>query len=313
MVHLRKSKSNNLLSDTQDVLLAHIQQGNHLTVALSGGVDSVVLLHSLVALSKSMQFTLSAVHVNHGISNNAKLWSQFCGNLCHAYDIPIYVAYLQIRKDPGLSLEAVAREQRYRVFDRMQADYVVLAQHLDDQAETLLLQLFRGAGIKGLSAMPVVRKQTSDNAPQILRPMLEISRSRIETYAKQHRLNWIIDESNDSLAFNRNYLRHEILPLLKKRYPNYPKTLLRTSRHLSEASSLLDELAEIDRAQCLASDRLQVDHLRKTKLCARQESVALRFVTAKYQYAQYSKIRRYFASALISTHRQSIAYQFWKR
>ena len=279
MVHLRKSKSNNLLSDTQDVLLAHIQQGNHLTVALSGGVDSVVLLHSLVALSKSMQFTLSAVHVNHGISNNAKLWSQFCCNLCHAYDIPIYVAYLQIRKDPGLSLEAVAREQRYRVFDRMQADYVVLAQHLDDQAETLLLQLFRGAGIKGLSAMPVVRKQTSDNAPQILRPMLEISRSRIETYAKQHRLNWIIDESNDSLAFNRNYLRHEILPLLKKRYPNYPKTLLRSSRHLSEASSLLDELAEIDRAQCLASDRLQVDHLRK--LSSARAKNLLRYVLSQ--------------------------------
>lgn len=263
MAHLRKSKSNNLLCDTKDVLLAHIKQGSRLTIALSGGIDSVVLLHLLATLSKQMQFTLSAVHVNHGISHHAKLWSQFCCNLCYAYDVPIYVAYLKIKKESGLSLEAVAREERYGIFSQMQADYMVLAQHLDDQAETLLLQLFRGAGIKGLSAMPIVRKQNSPTAPQILRPLLEISRNSIEAYAKQNKLNWINDESNDSIAFNRNFLRHKILPLLKGRYPNYPKTLLRTSRHLSEASCLLDELAEIDRAQCLISGKLQVDTLRK--------------------------------------------------
>ena len=263
MAHLRKSKSNSLLCDTQEVLLAHIKQGNHLTIALSGGIDSVVLLHVLATLSEQMQFTLSAVHVNHGISRNATLWSRFCCNLCHTYDVSIYVAYLQIKKEPGISLEAIAREERYRVFNRMQSDYVVLAQHLDDQAETLLLQLFRGAGIKGLSAMPIVRKQISDNAPKILRPLLEISRSRIEVYARQNKLNWVNDESNDSTIFNRNFLRHDILPLLSKRYPNYPKTLLRTSRHLSEASLLLDELAAIDSENCLISGRLQVDSLRK--------------------------------------------------
>ncbi len=263
MVHLRKPKSSNLLSDTQDILLAHIQPGNQLTIALSGGIDSVVLLHILAALSRPMRFMLSAVHVNHGISNSANLWSKFCCNLCHAYDIPIYVAYLQIKKETGLSLEAVAREERYRIFNHMQADYVVLAQHLDDQAETLLLQLFRGAGIKGLSAMPIIRKQTSPNAPQILRPLLEISRSCIEAYAKQNKLNWINDESNDSTVYDRNFLRHAILPLLRERYPNYPKTLLRTSRHLSEASLLLDELAEIDTEQCFTSGKLKVDHLRK--------------------------------------------------
>ncbi|MBP6057561.1 MAG: tRNA lysidine(34) synthetase TilS [Nitrosomonas sp.] len=263
MAHLRKSKSNSLLCDTQEVLLTHVKPGDHLTIALSGGIDSVVLLHVLAALSEQMQFTLSAVHVNHGISRNATLWSRFCCHLCRTYDIAIYVAYLQIRKEPGISLEAIAREERYRVFNRMQADYVVLAQHLDDQAETLLLQLFRGAGIKGLSAMPIIRKQISDNAPKILRPLLEISRSRIEGYARQNKLDWVNDESNDSTVFNRNFLRHDILPLLSKRYPNYPKTLLRTSRHLSEASLLLDELAAIDSENCLIFGRLQVDGLRK--------------------------------------------------
>lgn len=263
MAHLRKSKSNSLLCDTKEVLLAHIKQGDHLTIALSGGIDSVVLLHVLATLSKQLQFTLSAVHVNHGISSNATLWSRFCCNLCHSYGISIFVAYLQIKKEAGASLEAIAREERYRIFSHIQADYVVLAQHLDDQAETLLLQLFRGAGVKGLSAMPIVRKQVSDAAPQIFRPLLEVSRSRIEAYARQHKLNWIVDESNDSNTFNRNFLRHEILPILKTRYPNYPKTLLRTSRHLSEASFLLDELAEIDSAYCRALGKLQVENLRK--------------------------------------------------
>ena len=263
MAHLRKSKSSSLLCDTEEVLLAHIKQGNHLAIALSGGIDSVVLLHVLVTLSKQLQFTLSAVHVNHGISSNATLWSRFCCNLCHSYGISSYVAYLQIKKETGISLEAIAREERYRIFGHIRADYVVLAQHLDDQAETLLLQLFRGAGVKGLSAMPVTRKQASDAAPQILRPLLDVSRSRIEDYARQNKLNWINDESNDSITFNRNFLRHEILPILRKRYPNYPKTLLRTSRHLSEASLLLEELAEIDSAHCLDSGKLQVENLRK--------------------------------------------------
>jgi len=280
MAHLRKSKSNSLLCDTKEVLLAHIKQDNHLTIALSGGIDSVVLLHVLATLSKQLQFTLSAVHVNHGISSNATLWSRFCCNLCHSYGISIYVAYLQIKKEAGTSLEAIAREERYRIFSHLQADYVVLAQHLDDQAETLLLQLFRGAGVKGMSAMPIVRKQASDAAPQILRPLLEVSRSRIEAYARQHKLNWIVDESNDSITFNRNFLRHEILPILKTRYPNYPKILLRTSRHLSEASLLLDELAEIDSAYCLALGKLQVENLRK--LSFPRAKNLLRYTLLKY-------------------------------
>ncbi|MXS83507.1 tRNA lysidine(34) synthetase TilS [Nitrosomonas oligotropha] len=262
MAHSRKSKSNSLLGDAEAVLLAHIKPGNHLTIALSGGVDSVVLLDILAQLSQQIPFTLSAVHVNHGISRNAAGWSHFCSDLCAAYGVPIQIATLQLKKETGTSLEAIAREERYRIFSRMQADFVVVAQHLDDQAETLLLQLFRGAGIRGLSAMPLIRKQDSDAAPQILRPLLEISRSRIEAYAQKNQLTWINDESNNDTGFNRNFLRHEILPLLKKRYPSYPKTLLRTSRHLSEASSLLDELAAMDSENCVVSGLLQVERIR---------------------------------------------------
>src|SRR5690606_41341612 len=105
--------------------------------------------------------------------------------------------------------------------------YLVLAQHRDDQAETLLLQLFRGAGVRGLSAMPSRRKQIAGIAPQILRPLLDVSRNNIEIYAKQQRLRWMHDERNDSTLFNRNFLRHKIFPLLRAKYPGYAQALPR--------------------------------------------------------------------------------------
>lgn len=261
MVHSRRQKSNNpdrFLDGVREVLQAYLQHGNHLVVGLSGGVDSVVLLDVLAILSKEMSFKLSAVHVNHGISSNAAYWSHFNCQLCYAYGIAVSVFYLKLEKESGVSLEAAAREKRYQIFNRLHADCLILAQHQDDQAETVLLQLLRGAGVKGLSAMPVMRKQTAKTAPAILRPLLGFSRSAIENYARQHQLNWIHDESNDSMTFDRNFLRHEILPVLSQRYPNYAKTLQRTSQHMAEASQLLDELAETDAKHCVISGNLSI-------------------------------------------------------
>jgi len=254
-----------------------VQTGGHLTVALSGGVDSAVLLHLLVPLASQMQFPLSAVHVNHGISPNADKWSEFCRNLCQSRNIPLEIARVKVTRAPGTSLEAAAREERYRIFRNLQTDYVVLAQHLDDQAETLLLQLLRGAGVKGLGAMPVVRtlrkemdEQVSidsipalEQRPKLLRPLLDVSRREIEDYAREHALQWITDESNDEVSFDRNFLRHALFPLLEKRFPAYRTTFLRASRHMAEASALLDELAEVDSAQCAVPGKLHVEDLRK--------------------------------------------------
>jgi len=188
MASLRKSKSNNLVTRAEQVLRGQIRSGDHLMAALSGGVDSIVLLDLLAALSVPMQFSLSAVHVDHGISTNAGKWSKFCRAFCKSRSIPIKIVSLKITREPGISLEAAARDARYRVFEKLKADYVVLAQHLDDQAETLMLQLLRGAGVKGLGAMPVVRNQLpslprageswreggrKSESPQILRPLLE--------------------------------------------------------------------------------------------------------------------------------------------
>ncbi|MDH5553361.1 MAG: tRNA lysidine(34) synthetase TilS, partial [Nitrosomonas sp.] len=266
MAHSRKSKSNSLLDHLEETLHAHVKPNDHLIVALSGGIDSIVLLDALASYSKPMRFSLSATHVNHGISENASYWSEFCSQLCSTINIPISVTQLNVKSAPGQSLEAAARDARYRVFNHLAANYIVLAQHKDDQAETLFLQLLRGAGVKGLAAMPVIRKQTSNTAPQILRPLLQVSRREIENYAKQNQLSWIEDESNENTRFNRNFLRHEIFPQLEKRYPSYKTTFLRASRHLAEASALLDELAMLDQKNCSQAKKIQIDRLARLSL-----------------------------------------------
>ncbi|SCX88089.1 tRNA(Ile)-lysidine synthase [Nitrosospira sp. Nl5] len=252
------------------MLREQVARGNRLVVALSGGVDSVVLLDLLAALSAQAQFALSAVHVNHGISANAGKWSKFCRDLCRLKGIPLKIVRLKISREPGVSLEAAARDARYRIFGKLKGDYVVLAQHLDDQAETLLLQLLRGAGVKGLGAMPVIRDPapgitdaTARRVPRILRPMLDVSRREIEDYARENALPWITDESNDDVSFDRNFLRHEFFPLLETRFPSYRTTFLRASRHMAEASDLLDELAAADSKKCIVSGKLQIEGLRE--------------------------------------------------
>ena len=289
MASSRKSKSSNLATCAEQVLRGQIRSGDHLVAALSGGVDSIVLLDLLAALSAPMQFSLSAVHVNHGISANAGKWSKFCRAFCKSRGIPIKIVSLKITREPGVSLEAAARDARYQVFEKLKADYVVLAQHLDDQAETLMLQLLRGAGVKGLGAMPIVRALVGAGfipalsaSPCILRPLLEVSRSEIETYARKNKLHWVSDESNDDIAFDRNFLRHEILPVLEKRFPAYRSTFLRASRHLAEASGLLDELAEADSRGLIVSGKLQLEGLRKlSKLSSARTKNLLRYVFAQ--------------------------------
>lgn len=168
-------------------------------------MDSVVLLHLLATLSKSMQLDVSAVHVEHGISAHSSQWSTFCQTLCDSLAIPLSTHRLKICKQPQKSLEALAREARYQIFRQIQADYVVLAQHQDDQVETLMLQLLRGAGIKGLSAMPTVRLFAPGKTIRLLRPLLNIPRSKIQKYAKFQKLSWVTDESNLDTSYDRNF------------------------------------------------------------------------------------------------------------
>ena len=270
MANSRNLQLNNVSSRVENILHEQIQKDDHLVLGLSGGVDSVVLLSILAPLSFKLKFKLTALHVNHGISPNANKWEKFCLNLCSEHSIPIKIAKLKIRKLSGTSLEANARDGRYQEFKNIKANYVILAQHLDDQAETLLLQMLRGAGVKGLGAMPLVRKQilkigeqALDSGPQILRPLLKVSRSEIENYAQNYKLSWITDESNNNVSFDRNYLRHKVFPLLEIKFPAYRTTFLRTSQHMAETSFLLDDLAKFDSEECLVSDQIQIKKLQK--------------------------------------------------
>lgn len=242
-------------------LKSWVQPGRHLTLALSGGADSVALLDILAQLRSNLPFSLSAIHVNHQISPNAVDWAVFCAQMCAGYNIPFQVVKVDLKRRPGESLEALARDARYRVFAEQSADFVVLAQHLDDQAETLLLQLLRGAGAKGLSAMGEVQAR-GEGRGAMVRPLLDISRRTILDYAAMRGLRWVEDESNADIAYDRNYLRHRVMPLLEQRFPGYRETFSRASRHLAESAQLSDDLALMDCAIAVVNGNLQVDVLR---------------------------------------------------
>ncbi|WP_198264075.1 tRNA lysidine(34) synthetase TilS [sulfur-oxidizing endosymbiont of Gigantopelta aegis] len=228
--------------------LEKISKADKFLVAYSGGVDSHVLLHLCSQLKNSpngFEQSFSAVYIDHGLSSQAKKWGQHCQHICFELDIPLTIIEVDARPKNGQSPEAAARLARYHAFSQILAENECLltAQHLDDQAETLLLQLLRGAGTKGLSAMP--RSKTFAKG-FLCRPIIDYQKQAIIDYAKQHQLEWVEDESNLEQRFDRNYLRHTIMPLLEERWPAVKENFAKSAEILSESQSLLDELAEND-------------------------------------------------------------------
>jgi tRNA(Ile)-lysidine synthase len=223
--------------------------GAHLALGLSGGVDSVALLSALTELAPAMRFSLRAVHVNHGISPSAARWAEFCTQLCAGFRVPFQLETVDIGPYRNLGLEGAARRARYEAFARVDADFIVLAQHRDDQAETLLLRLLRGAGLRGLAAMSPLRVLPGTRA-RLLRPLLGMSRAEIESFARRRGLEWVEDESNVDTLRRRNFLRHEVFPILERQFPAARATIARTATHLAEARELLDEMARGDFERC---------------------------------------------------------------
>lgn len=226
-------------------------------------MDSVVLLHLLHKLAPRFDWQLSALHVHHGISPNADTWADFCTRLCSQHSVPLNIERVDIthlRDEHGI--EAAARKLRHAAFARLSCDVVALAHHADDQAETLLLQLLRGAGVKGVAAMQLLKPATP-HAHATLRPLLDISRGKLVEYAQQHVLQWVEDESNADDRYPRNFLRHRLLPLLEQRFPAYRDTLTRSARHFAEAGELLDELAQQDAQGAENSTTFELSLLRQ--------------------------------------------------
>lgn len=236
---------------------AHAKAGARLAVALSGGIDSMALLDAACDVAPDRRIGLSAVHVHHGISPHADAWAAFCAEQCAARGVPLSIHRLAIGRARGGSLEARARKLRYERLRSADADLVALAHHADDQAETLLLQLLRGAGPHGLAAMPAF----APGRPALLRPVLGVTRVTLAAYARARRLRWIDDESNAEVRYGRNFLRHEVVPLLRQRFPGYPATLVRAARHQAQTATLLDELAALDAAGALSPRGLARERL----------------------------------------------------
>lgn len=215
-------------------------------VAFSGGLDSTVLLHLLALHARIHQApALRAVHVHHGLQPAADAWPEHCQRICAQMGVELRVMRVQVACQA--SLEQAARQARYQAFSDILGPGEVLfsAQHRDDQAETLLLRLLRGAGLRGMAAMPQAR---SLGQGWLVRPLLGLSRAQLLRHAQDAGLSWVEDPSNQDTTFARNFLRREVIPLLGQRWSQVNQNLARSAQHLDEALGLLDELAENDLA-----------------------------------------------------------------
>lgn len=231
-------------------LLEHVASScsddwQNICVGLSGGVDSVVLLYLLKQLNP--EINLTAIHINHGISPNADEWALFCQRFCSYLNVPLHIEKINLNRSGGESLENLARIARYNILLQSTAEVVALAHHQNDQVETILSQLLRGSDLHNIAAM----EKTSQKQDKILwRPLLDISRAQIEEYAALLKLKYITDESNFDTTFLRNFVRHDVLPLLTEWDNNIISKLLNFNGQLQRTLAITDEVGVVDLAVC---------------------------------------------------------------
>ena len=233
-------------------LARYVLPQQSLLIGLSGGLDSVVLLTAIVRLG----YPAAAIHVHHGLSPCADDWVEFCQKVCSALDVPLTVQEVEVDRGGAEGIEAAARRVRHQAFADCPSDWLLLAHQRRDRAETLLFNMFRGAGTRGAGAMP-------ERRGRILRPLLGIDRDAIRGYAQRNDLRWIEDESNTDTRFSRNFLRHKVIPVIEERFPAVVARLAGAAERFSEAADLLDQLAEIDLGSASPSFPLDVEVLRR--------------------------------------------------
>lgn len=222
-----------------DEWIARCQSFQRLVVGYSGGLDSAVLLHALISCS-ALASRVVAIHIHHGISPHADLWQAHCQDVCAQANILFCTQ--SVHFDRTSNIEEGARDARYAAFHAFlkEGDCLLLGHHLDDQAETVLLQLFRGAGVDGLSGMSAFR---AFGAHFLARPLLSVSRQQLQHYALAHHLSWVDDDSNVCTDYSRNYVRQQIMPLIRARWPGAPANLAQTALHCQQAQKNLHDLA----------------------------------------------------------------------
>lgn len=230
-------------------------------LALSGGVDSRVLLSLLARFRDESGASIAAVHVHHGLSSNADHWAECCQAWCDDSAIPLTVERVHLDTQCGESIEKLARDARYAVLAKhvQENDVLLLGQHADDQIETFLLALKRGSGPKGLASMAPYAPFSNG---LMLRPLLSVKRADIEAFAAKNHLTWVTDESNDDVRYERNFIRHQVTPILSQRWPSIHQAVQRSAELCAEQQALLDELLRDELVQALHDDgSLKLDTL----------------------------------------------------
>ncbi len=224
------------------------------TVGLSGGVDSMVLLNVLFQLKTKLNLKLNAIHIHHGLSKNADHWCEVCLDECKKLGVDFSQKNINIDNSEGIGIEAAARKARYQMLHQLSDEFLATAHHQNDQAETLMLQLLRGSGLKGLASMPLFDKER-----RLWRPFLKISRDAIEEYAKNNNVRFVEDESNQNTEFDRNFLRLEIFPRLIKRFPQTIKSLGRSADLVAEGLNLNKAIANEDAKNYFSEDFIKLN------------------------------------------------------
>ncbi len=247
-------------------------QPGRYVVAFSGGLDSTVLLHALSSLAAERGIALLAIHVDHGLQPDSAEWSRHCAATAAAMGVEFRALEVTVQLESGQGPEASAREARYSALHGQLAldDWLMSAHHREDQAETLLLNLVRGAGPAGIAGIGELRRF---GPGWLARPLIDVERAALRDYAEQHGLDWIDDPSNADRRFDRNFLRHEVLPRLRSRWPDISARLRRSALHAGEAAQLLADLAAADLvALGGVAERLPIDGL-SAMSAARQRNV----------------------------------------
>jgi tRNA(Ile)-lysidine synthase len=273
MADSRKRPPTDLAARIVREVMTRVPRGARVCVALSGGVDSMVLLDVLSRSAMQARLRLSAMHVHHGISRHADEWARFCQRACARRGVLLAVARVDIGPWRKQGIEAAARIARYRALVHCDAEFVALAHHRDDQAETVLLQLLRGAGLSGLAGMAPIGPMPNgvldaqlargDRAqvPLVVRPMLGVSRAEIESYATRRRLQWVRDDANFDERLARNFLRRRVMPLLDRVHPEAAANVARAARHLSRDAALVRAVGRDDLARLRDGEFLRASAL----------------------------------------------------
>jgi len=256
-------------SETLNILFEEsgkVPSSNGLAIAYSGGLDSSVLLFLCAQYCQQRGIPLHAYHVHHGLSPNADTWTNHCADVCSCLGVRFDYEKIVVTNQDGSGIESSARKGRYLAIGRMsavaQVEIVLAAHHQDDQAETLLMQMLRGSGIAGLSGMDKFNYAPAlfgNPSLLMMRPLLNVSRSELELFARENDITYIEDESNDDARYLRNALRHQVMPILEEISPGFAARMSRTAKHMQSTLSLIEALAEQDLSICMSIEDLSIN------------------------------------------------------